>query len=743
MKNRLAGGPGSIRGRIGAGLIFRRFLQTGIIIFMASCWVGADASDDIKNFTGSRTRIVWSQDMGGGNDPQAEGSKLRLMGLDTADGGVEKSILAKESNYFKPLITPKGDRVIFTNFVEHTVWLVDWDGSGLRQITTGIAEAVWKNPNDGIEWVYVRNAPDKKRQPSSGKNVDRYQINHPEIKEQVWHNETYPMEDFQLSADGLWAAGSFPWPVGGLADLSLGGLTRLGHGCWPSMSPDNSYRCWIFEGSHRAVRMYQPGVKDSWKVIINNLPELRKSEVYHPRWSNDPRVICMTGPYGKKIGRGGTGVEIYLGKFDPEFRSIEKWLCVTHNACGDFYPDVWIESASHRENASSILAEKLEDTKPDSSSFLEKLFGAGSKKNETDKNKSEAPDAKQKWPGTNDGWVFIWENGASQGQIKDPQTHQIIAAITQPRGLAVYGRNREMDLSSGSFVAKDADNALLKALQASNQLSLEAVIVPDRKHARTPTEIITFSSTSKSRNFSLTQDDSDLTFRVRTSQTGPNASKPVFKLCKLTTGRPQHVVVTYQPGRIVCYLNGEKVFDKKCSDGDFSNWTAQHLVFGDEWRQGAADWPGSLEGVAIFNRVLSASEASDHHKLFQQKMKERKPVEQIVVKARLLSVTQPPPPESIAPYRRALIVNDYEVEQVLAGSLEDKKFQATYWGILDSKIVPAEWKAGATYELTLEKYSDQPQLEGERLVSDSDNFDLTLFYTVSSKKISESVNARH
>jgi hypothetical protein len=105
-------------------------------------------------------------------------------------------------------------------------------------------------------------------------------------------------------------------------------------------------------------------------------------------------------------------------------------------------------------------------------------------------------------------------------------------------------------------------------------------------------------------------------------------------------------------------------------------------------------------------------------------------VEQIVVRARLLAATPPPKPESIAPYRRALLVNDYEVESVTKGTLNEKKFLAAQWGVLDAKVLPQKWQIGTVYQLTLEKFADQPQLEGERLVSESDNFDLNLYYVV-------------
>ncbi len=410
---------------------------------------------------------------------------------------------------------------------------------------------------------------------------------------------------------------------------------------------------------------------------------------------------------------------------------MEKWLRVTHNDRGDFYPDVWIESASRREVTKPVPEEKPVPEKPRSDSFLARLFGLGGKRNENERSPSSPATAIKKWPGTNDGWVFIWENGVSQGQIQDPQTHKTMEALAQPRGMAIYGRNREMDVTHGSFVARDADAALLAAIKSENRLSIEALIIPEVMHTKRTPSIITFSSTPRSRNFSLEQDDAYLTFRIRTSHTGPNVNKPVFKLCKLRLGQPQHVIVTYQPGQIVCYLDGKKVFSAPSSEGDFSNWTQQHLVFGDEWREGTADWRGKLEGVAVYNRILSAEEAEEHHRLFQEKLKNRKLVEQTVVSAKLISTTRPPTPESIAPYRRALLVADYEVEKVISGSLKEKNIQVADWGVLDAKILLQKLKIGSSYELVLEKFSDQPQLEGERLVSDSDDFDLTLYYLAS------------
>ena len=94
-----------------------------------------------------------------------------------------------------------------------------------------------------------------------------------------------------------------------------------------------------------------------------------------------------------------------------------------------------------------------------------------------------------------------------------------------------------------------------------------------------------------------------------------------------------------------------------------------------------------------------------------------------------LSVT--PSPQDIAPYRRALLVNGYEVLRVVSGSYRQKKLMAAHWVIEEGKVLPeAVREKGKTYRLVLERYDDHPELEGERLIMDSDDFKLLLFYEI-------------
>ena len=107
----------------------------------------------------------------------------------------------------------------------------------------------------------------------------------------------------------------------------------------------------------------------------------------------------------------------------------------------------------------------------------------------------------------------------------------------------------------------------------------------------------------------------------------------------------------------------------------------------------------------------------------------QKTIPRVVVEARLTDPSGIPTPQDIAPYRRALLVNGYEVVRVISGSYRQKKIMAAHWVIEDGLVLKdAKREKGKTYRMTLERYDDHPELEGERLIMDSDEFKLPLFF---------------
>ena len=308
-----------------------------ITLLLTTVWTTrADVASDVRQLTGRPTRLVWAQAVDQPDDLCAQGDRFRLLGLDTEDGQGIRPILEPISGYSKPLFTTDGSRVVYSNRKENVVYVVDWDGSGRRKLVSGFASDVWTDRKTGVEWVLVRTGNGDQNNP-----IVRYRMDTPEVHETVWSktaNGHNLMPWFRLSADGARAADAFPWSSCGVADLNQNRWQQYAGGCWPSLAPDNSYRMFIFQGNHRAITMFDAEASNRRTIAINEAPDINGRDVYHPRWSNHPRFLTMTGP-----GIGGTQANLYLGRFDKDFNAVEEWVQITHDDKGDFYGDAWIK----------------------------------------------------------------------------------------------------------------------------------------------------------------------------------------------------------------------------------------------------------------------------------------------------------------------------------------------------------------------------------------------------------------
>ncbi len=308
--------------------------------------------DAVEALTGGWTRAVWIRDLGDGTDILGFGDQVLVMGFDTSDQEGERAIVGTPGSYAKPLITPRGDRVVYTDRREQSVRVVGWSGADDRRLLDGFPLAVWVAPDTGIEWVYVGTDP-KGTDPESYGAVHRHQLDQPEIAELVWNKRAVSGDSFQLSRDGRLAGALARWPDAGVLELPNGEWRQLGDGCWTGLASDDSHLFWIFDGQHRNLTIIDTDAKEDrrWTVNINGAPGIDGFEVYHPRWSNHPRFLIMTGPYAvggndNKIRDGGHGVEVHIGRFSPDHTRVEAWVQVTTNDAADFYPDVWIDPAA-------------------------------------------------------------------------------------------------------------------------------------------------------------------------------------------------------------------------------------------------------------------------------------------------------------------------------------------------------------------------------------------------------------
>jgi len=350
-ERRLFGWPGnSTRKRLSAAVVASSLVTPLVLLAVSTCGLAtptpAGRASEVRALTGARTRVVWIQ--GDGTDPFASGDRLVLMGLDTDDPRGERIIVGERRNYRKPLLTPSGDRVIFSTRsspdADPAVMIVNWDGSGSRRLAPGFALTVWQDPADRRDWVYV--GLDGAR--DDFRTVRRFRIDDPASGELVWNKTVVSADSFQVSADGRSAGGLFPWPEAGIVQLPNRSWRKLGEGCWTALSDVGTPLFWYFDGSHRNLSMVDVGSDTRWTVSINSAPGFGTAETYHPRWSNHPRFLAVTGPYNQggqnQVRSGGAQAEVWLGRFSDDFTRVEQWARVTHNGGGDAYPDVWIDS---------------------------------------------------------------------------------------------------------------------------------------------------------------------------------------------------------------------------------------------------------------------------------------------------------------------------------------------------------------------------------------------------------------
>ncbi|NOY82127.1 MAG: LamG domain-containing protein, partial [Kiritimatiellaeota bacterium] len=331
------------------------------------------------------------------------------------------------------------------------------------------------------------------------------------------------------------------------------------------------------------------------------------------------------------------------------------------------------------------------------------------------------------------GLVFAWENNNATNLIApSPRGGAGRSCRVTAVGSAYFGRFYDMVLAHGACMADGADRELLAACRKTNELTVEAALTPANVTQGGPARIVTFSRDPGSRNFTLGQEHDKLIFRLRTPRTGGNGTNPQTVFGKLRAGSMTHVVVTYRPGLLRAYLDGKKVVESKAVQGDFRNWTAQHLLFGDEWTRDR-DWAGRLEGICVFNRFLSDTEARARYELHRARVAERKPVARLTARCRLLEVTPVPDPRTLQQYSRGLVVYCYEVRKVLEGRAPGRKLLVAHWGVLDRRVVETirQRKPGEDVTLSVERFADHPELESERRFNDCEELDLPLYYDVS------------
>ena len=187
------------------------------------------------------------------------------------------------------------------------------------------------------------------------------------------------------------------------------------------------------------------------------------------------------------------------------------------------------------------------------------------------------------WPVRREGLEFVWQTADAANLVTDEESGLDRAISLQPVGRARLDSSFSMLLGAGSFRASDEDAArLFGALKSTNELTVELTVgaTPDGRSRQGTRRLLTFAG-DRRQNFRLELDGDTLVFRMRAASKGPRANLRL-EMFQLPPARDNHVVLTYSPGELNGYLNGEKkteVLPPRIR-GDFFHWRSLPLVFG-------------------------------------------------------------------------------------------------------------------------------------------------------------------
>ncbi|MFT7640928.1 MAG: hypothetical protein ACI9G1_002672 [Pirellulaceae bacterium] len=153
---------------------------------------------------------------------------------------------------------------------------------------------------------------------------------------------------------------------------------------------------------------------------------------------------------------------------------------------------------------------------------------------------------------------------------------------------------------------------IVEALRQSGEISVEAWVQSAKIDQEGPARLVTISSNTSNRNFTLGQDVDKVDARLRSSGTTNNGMPSTASKSKSFDTKLHHLLYTRSSdGKTRLYIDG-KLASTGRADGHFQKWDAAYrLAFANELSNDRP-WLGTLHLVAFFNRDLNAAEVERH-----------------------------------------------------------------------------------------------------------------------------------
>ncbi len=651
----------------------------------------ASLRQKVERLTGGHTRVVWARDFGHGKDTFANGTELQLMGLDTREPNGERPLVPGRGNFSRPLLSPDGSTVFFSRREatgagdgarwQSTIHAVAWQGGPPRRLRSGYAVDAWRDPDKGEVWVYaLTTLRDGIGANPEGYRLFRFRADDPGSEEVVWEHGLINGDNLQLNRAGTAASGLIPWPNAGTFDFTSGQFIRYRNGCWPSLAPDDSGVVWVFDGTHENLRLFLPGVDGNWRVPMESVESLKGKAAYHPRWSNDPRIISFTGPHPVKVAEGSGKVSVILARFNANLTGLEESVSL-RNASGepDCYPDVWVAEGEQV----NLAAGKIGSKRVQELAAMPRAAAAA-------------------WTAAPEGLCFVWERSTANNQISATPRE---CSVT-PQRHARYGPQFDLLTEGGAFVVDEASAAAIREALAGREWSMELAVTPLAPGNPQPQVIFRAGPAME-----LQQSQVDFIIRTGLRDWVVGAG--------LSAGRTTHLVLgnpIAPDGPPVVWMNGQAQpvipLEEAVRDA-LPHAVGTEVQFGSRADASAA-WAGRLEGVAFHARPLDPVVASGHASWWKDRLTKLVPAPRTVVRAKLKEASPRATPDSIGAYRRSWTSAVYEKTALISGPDPGAVFGVAHWTLLDRTLLTGPpGTPGEERELILEAMADHPEMDSE------------------------------
>ena len=491
-------------------------------------------------------------------------------------------------------------------------------------------------------------------------------------------------EGWLVAPGGRVATGNTPTFADLVAGKGIQPRASLG-GCQPAFSDDGRLAVWS-AGAGGPIDALDLATRRSWTILEKGDPHLPagRGYVYFPMLSQDGSLLAVGASTGEH-DHFRADYDIFVLELDPAtLLPASAAQAVAPHPAVDRFPDLYRSPRAGAGTVTPVPPPQRPENSVDDAALRR-------------------------------GLAFQWQRADADNSLVAGGTSEILQAT----GLAWTDRHGALALGGGSFAAAAVTGDRLAAtLQAKHQLTLAVLLAPASLAEQGA--LIAFSDGPRARNFVLRQEGDRILLDLRTSDS-PKEGTPVL-LARLASVTPTHLLLTFSPGRLDAYVDGERSNAAAATlavPGDLFPWRSRALTFGAE-PGSSGSWHGTLAEIAVWNRPLATAEIAVEAARVRHLVAGRKSAARIAVEMRLRATSPVPALDEISPYREALAVDEFEIVRQLIGPppgtraagtpAPGERIRVVRWAILDGQTLSAP-TAGTTVRRTLEPFAAQPQLE--------------------------------